>query len=157
MPRLTITEIAKQVGVHKSTVSRQVGKLELAGEDGLVDLDEYIAARAGLDPALQTTGRAKPAAAQATGMAAARHRKMEAEAERAELDLAQRRGELIERSLVAATLGPALRRLRDDLLAVPRDNLTDPAQADKCEAAIGAVLERASLEILSDGGASPPA
>ena len=56
MPRLTLTDVAAAVGVHKSTVSRQARRANIVGADGKVDLDEYRALREGLDPGLQTTG-----------------------------------------------------------------------------------------------------
>jgi hypothetical protein len=69
-----------------------------------------------------------------------RARKTAAEAERAEIELRARKGELIEREAIAATLAPAIRELRDSLRAAPRDTVLDPVQAADCEAAIDAVL-----------------
>lgn len=153
MPRLTITEIAAEVGVHKSTVSRQVRRLSLLGEDGRVDLDEYRAAREGLDPALQTTGTPRRPESSAGALAEARLDKMRAEAEQAKLDLRKRNGELIERSLLAEVWGPRVRKLRDALVALPRDVIADPGEAARCEEAIAAELDRFAMEILNDGGA----
>lgn len=107
----------------------------------------------GADPSRGASGRSS---AEADGTyASQRARKVAAEAEAAELDLAERRGELIRRSAVAETIGPLLRKLRDDLVGVPRDIVIDPEQAARCEEAIAAVLERTATEILNHGG--PPA
>lgn len=168
MPRLQMTEIAARLGVHKSTVSRQARRWGLVGEDGLVSLEAYQARRAAdVDPALQTSGPGAAAAAEAPAPAPARAegpsfraeraRKEAAQAALAEIELARKRGALIERAAVAATLGPLLRRLRDDLVAVPREYVLDPAQAAQCENAIVGLLERVSTEILTDGGASAAA
>jgi hypothetical protein len=87
-----------------------------------------------------------------------RRRKVAAEAELAELELARKRGELVPRALVAEVLGPLLRKLRDDLIGIPREVLDDGHQAERCEAAIVAVLERTSNGILAlDGMAAPRA
>jgi len=157
MPRLTITEVAAEIGVNKSTVSRQVRRHGLVGPDGRVDLEEYRRWReGGLDPALQTSGRQVFASSGETAgeLAEARRRKLTAEAEQAELDLAKRRGELVERSVVAEAISPCLRKLRDDLLALPRDHVADPGLSAQLEEAIAGLLERTSLEILTNGGAS---
>lgn len=84
--------------------------------------------------------------------ASMRARKMAAEAEQAELDLKQRLGELVERSVIVEAIAPPLRKLRDDALAVPRDEIADPALAARIEEALSAVFERTSMEILTNGG-----
>jgi hypothetical protein len=159
MPRLTITQVAIETGVHKSTVSRQANRLGLVGDDGLVDLEEYKAARAGgLDPALQTAGPAAASRQRSGGgdaLAVARQRKMAAEAEEAELNLRQRQGELIQRTLVAEVIGGALRKLRDEVISVPADLLTNLTDVNNCTEFISAAFERASVEILNHGGGSP--
>jgi DNA-binding MurR/RpiR family transcriptional regulator len=154
---MTITEIAAEVGVNKSTVSRQARRHNLVGPDGKVELDDYRRLReGGLDPALQTTGRqAIGSGNEANGeLADARRRKLAAEAEQAELDLAKRRGELVERAAVAEALSPLLRKLRDDLLTLPRDHIADPGLSAQLEDAIAGLLERTSVEILTNGGAA---
>lgn len=129
MPRLTITEIAGRVGVNKSTVSRQAARFNLKGDDGLVDLDQYLAIRAtGLDPLLQPEGRssATPAdAGDSADLAAERARKMRADADRAELDLARTRGELLDKARAERAYEDAARRLRDAVMQVPRDIAAD--------------------------------
>jgi phage terminase Nu1 subunit (DNA packaging protein) len=126
--------IARDVGVHKSTVSRQARAAGLVGEDGLVDLDAYIRLRAtGLDPALQTTGRqARPAEDMlddlaGPNLAAERARKMAADAQLAELALARQRGEVIEAAAVARETEDLARRLRTRLLLIPREVAHDLA------------------------------
>jgi hypothetical protein len=107
----------------------------------------------GADPA--RSARSAPGGATDATFASQRARMVAAQAERAELDLMERRGELIQRTVVADVVGGALRKLRDDLVGVPRDIIIDPGQAAQCEEAITAALERASVEILSHGGGSP--
>lgn len=125
MPRLNVTGIASACGVHKSTVSRQVRAAGLVGADGLVDLDEYRALRGGLDPALQTTGKAAPRAAPAAFdpdapvLAAERARKMAADAQLAELALAKQRGEVLDRDEVTRAQEDLARTLRARLLMIP--------------------------------------
>jgi hypothetical protein len=153
MPRLNCTDLAAVAGVHKSTVSRQARAAGLVGRDGLIDQDAYLALRAdGLDPALQTTGRAAPAEDDGGLMARERARKMAADAQLAELTLEQRRGDLIPRARVAAVLGPAARRLRDRLCQVARDAVRDDADRAACDAAIHGAIETFSEEMMADGG-----
>ncbi|WP_203074633.1 hypothetical protein [Falsiroseomonas ponticola] len=169
MDKTTITEIARRIGVHKSTVSRQARAWGLVGRDGLVDFDAYQAHRAqGLDPALQTTGapsvehrvpEAEDAAPAAPGredasptLVAERTLKLAAERQLAEIELKVRRGELVERKAVAAVLVPWVRELRDALMAVPRDHVLDPVQASACEDALSAELLRFSERLAGAGG-----
>jgi phage terminase Nu1 subunit (DNA packaging protein) len=105
---------------------------------------------------------ARAKAGQATGdadgtYASNRARLAAAQAERAEMEVQERRGELLPRGAIVETFGPLLRKLRDDILNVPRDVLADPDQADQCETALAAVLERTASEILSHGAAAPAA
>jgi hypothetical protein len=152
---MTITDLAAHVGVHKSTVSRQVAAAGLRGADGKVDVDAYQALReGGLDPALQTAGAAA-AAPDDVGVPAQRARKMAADAEMAELELARMRGELVPRALVAEVLGPLLTKLRDDLVGIPGDVLDDPGLAAKCSAAIAEKLRRVSDDVLAYASAPP--
>ena len=74
------------------------------------------------------------------------------QAERAALELAVRKGEVVERRLVAEAIGPELRKLRDTLINLPLDVLPDAEQAAAMAEAIEAALERASVEIMKDGG-----
>jgi hypothetical protein len=125
---MTITAIAAAVGVHKSTVSRQARNWKLVGDDGLVELDEYQRLRsAAVDPALQTSGPGAAAAAAPPGepkempaLAAGRTRKVSADAELAELELARRKEQLLDREQAERAAEDLARRLRDRILMVPR-------------------------------------
>lgn len=93
-------------------------------------------------------------------VAAMKARRAAADAERAEIETRRaaaeeriRHGELLERAIVTATLGPLLRELRDQSLAVPREHVLDPAQAAACEEALRVVFLRASDRILTDADA----
>lgn len=163
MPRLTITQVAQRCGVHKSTVSRQARAHGLVGDDGLVDLDDYERLRAGgLDPLLQTTGRAAPRATseEPSDLVAERTRKMAADAAAAEINLARLRGELVELRKVEASVEDMGRRLRDRVMAVARDKAAECAMVGD-EIAIEGLLtlalrsafEATRLEIVSDAGA----
>lgn len=72
---------------------------------------------------------------------AQRTRKMAADAERAEIELRARKGELIDRREIQSVWAPLLRQLRDELLAVPRDVITDPVEVAECEGALATRLE----------------
>lgn len=157
MPRLTITEIAAEVGVHKSTVSRQVRKAGLVGDDGKVELDEYRSLRDGLDPGLQTTGQAPAPVASHQVLAAVRERKLAVEAEAKELALAKLKGELIEiRAVDAAALnvfGRAVAAFLDmwSPLSVRLAQMTDPgAIAEAGQAATKEVMARLHQEFMED-------
>lgn len=169
MDKTTITEIARRIGVHKSTVSRQARAWKLVGRDGLVDFDAYQEHRAkGLDPALQTAPaplveHRVPEAEEGLGAAQGRDEggptlhaervlKMAAERERAQIDLRVRKGELVERAAVAAVLMPWIRELRDAILGVPRDHVLDPVQASACEEALTAELRKFSERLATVGG-----
>lgn len=152
MPRMSITQLAEQVGVHKSTVSRQVKAARLRGADGLVDLDAYQALRTnGLDPALQTTGRLprEPSGDASGDLAIARTRKMEADAALSELELARTRGELVDARAVEAAYEDTFRRLRDRLLIVPREVAGDCARLGD-EIAIEGRMTQALKTALAD-------
>jgi hypothetical protein len=156
MPRLTSTEIAQRLGVHKSTVSRQARAAGIMDADKRIDLEAYQALRAtGLDPLLQTTGRQTASdEAQPSTLAIERQRKMAADASRAELELKIREGELIARSKVMLTLGPVAKRLRDTLCGVAREAVRDPEDRASAEKAIHAAIARFAEELTGDA-ASP--
>lgn len=159
MPRLTITEIAAHVGVHKSTVSRQVAAHGLKGADGKVDLDQYQALRAGgLDPVMQTSGSAAIGGGDAeTGLAAERLRKMAADAQLAELALARQKAELLDGREVESQQEDMARQVRDRILQVPREIAGDCARLSDeiaIEASMTLALRRAleglTRELTSD-------
>ena len=145
--------------MHRSTVSRQLRLWpHLLDEAGTVDLDEYLAARAsGLDPALQTRGPAAAQGSEPSELVRERTRKMAAEAELAELDLAARRGELINREAAARAVEDAFRRLRNRILAAARDVVPDLARdadernmARRLVGALGDALAALHVEFLAD-------
>ena len=142
--RMTVTEIAAHVGVHKSTVSRQARAHNLVGADGRIDLSAYQALRAnGLDPVMQTSGPAVAASVDAeSGLAAERLRKMAADAQLAELELGRQQGKLLDAARVEAEQEDIARRLRDRLLQVPREVAADCARLGE-ETAIEATLTQA--------------
>jgi hypothetical protein len=157
MPRLTITEIAAAVGVHKSTVSRQVRARGIVGADGKVDLEEYKQLREGLDPGMQTTSREAATVLPRQVLADARNRKIEAEAATKELALAKLRGELIDtRSVDAAgamVFGRAIAAFLDmwSPLSVRLAQMTDPgAIAEAGTAATKQVMARLHQEFMDD-------
>jgi hypothetical protein len=156
MPRLTLTEVAAAVGVHKSTVSRQVRRAGIVGADGKVDLDEYRGLREGLDPGLQTRGQAATVVPRQV-LADVRNRKIEAEAATKELALARLRGELIDlRSVDAAAanvFGRAVTAFLDmwSPLSVRLAQMTDPgAIAEAGQAATKQVMARLHQEFMED-------
>lgn len=153
MPRMTITAIAAAVGVHKSTVSRQARQGGLVGADGLVDLDQYRALRAGgLDPALQPAAPRAPVAfdPDAPVLAAERARKMAADAQLAELELQRRRGDIFPREIVAGraqlVFERAIARLAE---ALPAQSVKLAAMTDQAAIAdlLSAELKRAMAGI----------
>lgn len=136
MPRMTITAIAAAVGVHKSTVSRQARAAGLVGPDGLVEFGDYQALRSSaLDPALQTSGPAAGAPIRrglpdpdAPILAEERAGKLAADRQLAELELARRRGELLDREEVRREEEAIARDFRQRILAVPREIAEDLAR-----------------------------
>lgn len=134
MARLRPAEIARRAGVHKSTVSRQLRQWpSLLDEAGTVDLDEYLAARAtNLDPALQTRGPAAPASlpldTEPADLVRERTRKMAADAARAELELARRRGELLDRAAVDRAVADAFAIVRERITTAARDAVPNLAR-----------------------------
>lgn len=167
---LTFQAYAEYIGKSRPYVSKLValGRIRppalTADRKILPDLaDEQIAE--GADPAKGPNGApaAIPVAAGGT-YARERARLTAAQAERAELELRVRRGELVERSASAGTLGPYIRELRDAILSAPRDTVLDPVQAADCETALVRILDdfsarlaRMAAETMTNGdpGAAP--
>lgn len=155
---VTFEAFARIIGKSRPYVSKLVKDGRIHGEALTADrkIIPAIAQQQIAETADPGRGARGSAAGEHTGSyATGRARKVAAEAERAELDLLERRGELIPRSVIAEALSPALRKLRDDLIGIPRDIVADPDQAEQCEAAIAAALERTATEILNHGGAQP--
>jgi phage terminase Nu1 subunit (DNA packaging protein) len=155
MARLTMTEVAAAVGVHKSTVSRQARAAGIVGADGKVDLDEYRAMRDGLDPGLQTTGRAAATVVPSAVLADARTRKMTAEAEAKEIALAKMRGEVLDAASLTTAVDDLGGRVKQALLdmasplSVRLATMTDPgAIAEVIQDAVKRVMAGLPEEIM---------
>uniref|UniRef100_UPI003F6E71DB hypothetical protein n=1 Tax=Elioraea sp. TaxID=2185103 RepID=UPI003F6E71DB len=138
------SELARYWDVTKARVSQYIARGMPVLPDGRVDLAEAEMWRAeNVDTSRGTD---------VDGAAAERARLLRAQAERAELDLAARRGELVERSLIAATLVPRIRELRDTLLGIPRDTVRDDGDAAVCEGAIAAALDQFANRLTAMAG-----
>lgn len=141
---VTFTAYARRVGKAQSYISKLVahGRIRppaLTADRKIIPrlADQQVAE--GADPAKGPNGAPATLPASSEGTyARERARLTSAQAERAEIELRARKGELIERSRVAGVMGPYIRELRDAILAAPRDMVLDPAQAADCE---GALLE----------------
>lgn len=130
MPRLSLTDIAARCSVHKSTVSRQARAAGLVGEDGKVDLAAYQALRSGLDPAFQTSPASVPLT-KTDEMSEERLRQLAANREKAEIELAIRKGELVPLAEVAGEQEDVFRQLRDALMQLPRQLGESLAEIDQ--------------------------
>lgn len=71
------------------------------------------------------------------------------------MENATRRGELIERSVIAATLLPAGRRLTDRHKQALRDAIAMRLPVHEAEAAMDAATIKFIAEITADGGEQP--
>ncbi|NKC33489.1 terminase small subunit [Falsiroseomonas selenitidurans] len=155
----TFAAFALRIGKSRPYVSKLVAEGRISAAS--LTADRKIVPRLALadieaaaDPA-RAKASAVPPAAEADGtFAHQRARKTRADADRAELELQARRGELVERATIAATLGPWVRELRDNVLAVPRDTVLDAVQASALEDGINDVFEAfaARLSGLAAGG-----
>jgi DNA-binding MurR/RpiR family transcriptional regulator len=157
MARLTMTEVAAAVGVHKSTVSRQARAAGIVGADGKVDLDEYRAMRDGLDPGLQTTGRAAAAVKPGSQLADERLLKLQIERKQKQYALAKQLGEMMDTPSIDAAaanvFGRAIQAFLDmaSPLSVRLAVMTDPgAIAEAVQAATKEVMGRLHREFLED-------
>lgn len=83
--------------------------------------------------------------------------KMRADRQRAELDLALRRGELIERTTIASVILPSGRMLTDMHKQALREAITRRLSLTEAEALMDAATERFNADILPNGGAVPAA
>lgn len=117
---VTVTEAATRLGLNKSNVSRQVRKLELARDGkGRFSFEEYERARAGELNPYMARGDAPLGANGVRPAANAATRLKEAQAERARLELDERKGLLIERAEVVQVVTDAVREMRDGMLGLP--------------------------------------
>lgn len=147
-------DLARAMGVSTVTITQWVGKgcpFEQKGSPGrpwLFSLPDVVAWR---EDQIQ---------AQAVGdttkldLNEARRRKLAAEAAHAELDLAKRRGELVEIAEVAAAVGDDYTNLRAKLLALPVRlapqcvGITNTAEV---QATVEKFIHEALEELVSDG------
>lgn len=151
---VTMQAYADRIGKSRPYVSKLVAQGRIR-PPALTD-DRKIRPRAadqqiaeGADPRKGPGGAPAllPAAGPDGTYARERARLTAAQAERAEIDLKARKGELLERNVVAGTLGPWIRELRDAILAAPRDTVIDPVQAADCEAALTTALAEFSARL----------
>lgn len=140
------SELARYWNMTKARVSQYVGQGMPVRPDGRVDLAEAEAWRA------ENVDTSRGADADGAGARAERSRLLRAQAERAELDLAARRGELVEKAAISATLGPLIRELRDTIIGIPRDVVRDESDARACEEAIVAALQGFSDQLRTMAG-----
>jgi hypothetical protein len=162
---LTFQAYAERIGTSRPYVSKLVGAGKIHGP-ALVPgkaansrlivpsiADEQRAAASPLD------GRSADALPLASSSTLAREREglIAAQRLRAEMDNAQRRGELIERSAIAATLLPAGRRLVDRHKQALRDAIARRLPPHEAEAEMDKATVAFIQEITADGGAHPPA
>lgn len=159
---LTFAAYAKRRGCSRPLISKRVVEGIIHGPALTADrkiipsiADAQLAEAA--DPAQAS---ARLPASDDSSYARQRARKTAAEAELAEIALRTRKGQLVERTQIAAVLSPRLRELRDAILATPRDTVADEADAAACEEALRKQLEefstrlaRLAMEHSDDGGA----
>lgn len=163
---VTFAAFAAMIGKSRPYVSKQKALGVLHGPafsaDGRIfpEIARQQLAEAA-DPARSAGGVSRPNSE--STYAAQRARKISAEAERAEIELRVRKGELVARSRIEEVFMPLLRELRDALLDAPRDEMLDAAAEHRVRAALTRILEefssraaRVAAEI-SDGGAAPAA
>jgi len=135
---VTATEAARRLGLNQSTVSRQIVAWEIPREsDGRFEFEAYASKRQG---DLQVAKRSDYSAAKAG------HEDIRRQL--AEMELAERRGELLRREDVAADGTETAQQLKSALLALP-DRLGSeleltPAQVDGLIEALEGVLEELS-------------
>jgi hypothetical protein len=148
---MTLTAAAREIGVAVSTLSRQVKAQKIPNrgtpERPMVSLSEARAARAdNLNPLMARTP-APAAAPRAGSIADEQRREKAARAELLELELAERRGELMAADEVRAAFGEAGRVIQAELMQISRD-LADELAAMSDPRAIAARLEQAHRQAL---------
>lgn len=163
---LTFVAYARRIGTSRPYVSKLVG-------DGVIHGPALVPGKARgsrlIIPSIADQQRADasphdgrsasadiPAAFSST-LAREREGLIAAQRLRAEMDNAQRRGELIERSTIAATLLPAGRRLVELHKQALRDAIARRLAPHEAEAEMDKATLTFIQEITADGGAHPPA
>jgi hypothetical protein len=149
----TFAAFADRIGKSRPYVSKlkaegKIGARCFAADGRIIPRLALEDMAANADPARRKAPAITTEGADAT-FARQRARKTAAEAERAEIELRARKGDLVERAIVAGTLAPWVRELRDGILGVPRDTVLDPVQAADCESALAKVLTDFSAKLTS--------
>jgi hypothetical protein len=162
---LTFAAYADRIGTSRPYVSKLVGNNIIHGPAlvpgkarGSRLIVPSIADQQRTD-ASPHDGRATDSLPAASSSTLAREREglIAAQRLRAEMDNAQRRGELIERTTIAATLLPAGRRLVDRHKQALRDAIARRLSINEAEAEMDKATLAFIQEITADGGASPSA
>lgn len=160
---LTFAAYAKRIATSRPYVSKLVGEGKIHGAalvPGKAKGSRLIVpsiADEQRNAASPADGRTRdiPASSSST-LAREREGLVAAQRLRAEMDNATRRGELIERTTIAATLLPAGRRLVDRHKQALRDAIARRLPVHEAEAAMDAATLAFIAEITHDGGANPP-
>jgi len=161
---LTFAAYAERIGTSRPYVSALVkagkihGEALVAGRKANSRLIVPAIADAQRAAASPGDGRSRPdtaAASSSSTLAREREGLIAAQRLRAEMDNAHRRGELIERSVIAATLLPAGRRLVDRHKQALRDAIARRLALHEAEAAMDRATTEFIVEITADGGAHP--
>lgn len=137
----TMAAFAVRVGKSRPYISKLKAQGVITSR-AFADDGRIIPRQALADIAANTLAPSRTVSAEASDATYARQRarKTAADAERAEVELRARKGELLDRAIIAPTLSPWVRELRDDVLAAPRDTILDPVQAADCEARLAEVF-----------------
>lgn len=160
---LTFAAYAERIGTSRPYVSALVKAGKIHGEalvagrkanSRLIVPAIADAQRAAASPA-DGRSRLDTAATASSTLAREREGLIAAQRLRAEMDNAARRGELIERSVIAATLLPAGRRLVDRHKQALRDAIARRLALHEAEAAMDRATTEFIVEITADGGAHP--
>lgn len=158
-PAETFAAFAIRIGKSRPYVSKlvaegRISSASLTPERLIIPRLALADMAASADPA-RGRGTVPRAATDDATYAHQRARKTKLDADRADLELRARRGELIDRTQVAATFSPLIRELRDSLINAPRDTVLDPVQAADCEAAITAALAAFSARLTAPVSETP--
>jgi hypothetical protein len=140
-----ITEYAQHRGCRLKAVQIAIKNGRIERRNGLIDSDKADAdwARNTDASTVPLTNRFKAVARQGGGPSfmSARTRMQIAVAELKELELGQRRGELVERTAVEAAAFQTYRQLRDACFGIP-DRLCAQLAAEQSESGVRLVLEQ---------------
>jgi hypothetical protein len=160
MPRLKGVEVAAELGLNKSTVSRQARAWNLVGADGLIDLDAYRARRETERNPLMVRDQPSPAAAPdppsgSVASAAAEHKSLQAELLRLRLD--REAGRQLDAAAVGSEVAEAGGIFRAALNALPSRLAVDLAREtdpDRVEQKLAAAINDTLAELDAALGAA---